>query len=155
MRQKLSFISTISKILEEIVQETDSLRNLQTTLFHAPKIPSITILNYLQRIAKYTNCSEQCYIISLIYIDRIQDKRQDIILDSHCIHRFILTSMMIAIKYQDDDYYKNEYYAKVGGITLKEVNQLEAEFLKLIDFELFIEESLFNGYVQKLLEIAE
>jgi len=27
-----------------------------------------------------------------------------------------MTSLVIAIKYQDDEYYKNEFYAKVGGI---------------------------------------
>ncbi len=32
---------------------------------------------------------------------------------------------MVAIKYHDDDYYKNEYYAKVGGITLSEINKYE------------------------------
>lgn len=36
-----------------------------------------------------------------------------------------MVSIMVAIKYQDDDYYKNEYYAKVGGITLQEINDLE------------------------------
>ena len=29
---------------------------------------------------------------------------------------------MLAIKYQDDEYYKNEYYAKIGGITVKEIS---------------------------------
>jgi len=29
---------------------------------------------------------------------------------------------MVAIKFHDDDYYKNEYYAKVGGISLGEIN---------------------------------
>jgi len=33
---------------------------------------------------------------------------------------------MIAIKYHDDEYFKNEYYAKVGGISKQEINCLEA-----------------------------
>ncbi len=45
---------------------------------------------------------------------------------------------MIAIKYNDDDYYKNEFYAKVGGITIKEINGLESEFLQLINYKLYI-----------------
>lgn len=39
---------------------------------------------------------------------------------------------MIAIKFYDDEYYKNEYYAKIGGITVKEMSELEKEFLDLI-----------------------
>lgn len=57
---------------------------------------------------------------------------------------------MIAIKYYDDDYYKNEYYAKVGGLTLKEINQLEMEFLELINYELFINKEVFDVYEDKL-----
>eukprot|EP00662_Eupelagonemidae_sp_cell21_P032224 gene32224-27361_t len=32
----------------------------------------------------------------------------------------------------------NKYYASVGGITLPEMNYLEHEFLKLVDFDLFV-----------------
>ncbi len=35
-------------------------------------------------------------------------------------------------------YYKNSYYAKVGGITTKEMNRLELEFLFRIDFRMSI-----------------
>lgn len=47
---------------------------------------------------------------------------------------------MIAIKWHDDEYYKNEYYAKIGGINAKEMNALESEFLKLMDFRLFVDQ---------------
>lgn len=49
-------------------------------------------------------------------------------------NRFLLTSILVSIKYNDDDYYKNEYYAKVGGVTLSEINKLEEEFLELMDY---------------------
>jgi hypothetical protein len=29
------------------------------------------------------------------------------------------------VKYHDDEYFKNDYYAKVGGIPLDELNILE------------------------------
>jgi hypothetical protein len=32
-----------------------------------------------------------------------------------------MTAVVIAIKYHDDEYYKNEFYAKVGGITKSEL----------------------------------
>lgn len=34
------------------------------------------------------------------------------------MHRFLLACILISIKYNDDDYYKNAYYAKVGGVSL-------------------------------------
>jgi hypothetical protein len=59
---------------------------------------------------------------------------------------------MAAAKFFDDRYYNNEYYAKVGGISNKELNILEIEFLKFINFQLFIGSDVFFKYRQRLLE---
>lgn len=58
--------------------------------------------------------------------------------------------MLIAIKYQDDDYYRNEYYAKIGGISTRELNELEREFLHLIHYNAYVSEALFRTYLDKL-----
>lgn len=58
--------------------------------------------------------------------------------------------MLIAIKYQDDDYYRNEYYAKIGGISTRELNELEREFLHLIRYNAYVSEALFRTYLDKL-----
>ena len=44
--------------------------------------------------------------------------------------------MVLAIKYNEDDYYSNKYYAKVGGIALNELNELEYNLLILLEFNL-------------------
>ncbi|CAD8088705.1 unnamed protein product [Paramecium sonneborni] len=144
---------TIAKILEEILKETDQLSLQQVSTFHALRIPSISIQSYIQRIAKYTNCNSVCFVFGLIYLDKVQEMHQNIILNSNCIHRYelvILFSIMVAIKYYDDEYFKNEYYAKVGGLSLKEINQLEMEFLDLLNYELFIEKEVFEVYEERL-----
>ena len=59
-------------------------------------------------------------------------------------------SIAIAAKFYDEKYFTNEYYSKVGGITLKEFNLLEIEFLHMIDYRLFVDEKLFLQYREKL-----
>jgi hypothetical protein len=54
--------------------------------------------------------------------------------------------VILAIKYNEDDYFANDYYAKVGGITLQEINVLEYECLKALNHRLFIEEEVFKKY---------
>jgi len=61
-------------------------------------------------------------------------------------------AIIISIKFLEDKYYKNEYYARVGGVSIKELNSLELEFLSLIDFNLFVNEELFFYYKQKIVE---
>eukprot|EP01033_Poteriospumella_lacustris_P002920 gene2920-2132_t len=57
---------------------------------------------------------------------------------------------MVAAKYHDDLFYNNAYFAKLGGIPLPELNMLEVEFLKLLDFSMFVHANLFEKYQSQL-----
>jgi len=45
------------------------------------------------------------------------------------MNSLLLVANVIAVKYNEDIYYANSYYAKIGGISLSELNLLEKEFL--------------------------
>jgi hypothetical protein len=62
------------------------------------------------------------------------------------IHRIILSAVVLAIKYNEDDYYSNEFYAKVGGVSLQEINSLELDAINMLDHILFVDEEFFNKY---------
>ncbi|CAD8191195.1 unnamed protein product [Paramecium octaurelia] len=149
-----SLLKCIATILEEIVEETDKLDSSSTS-FHASKIPAITLENYLIRIAKYAKCTDECFVIALIYLDKVQELNPSILLNSHCVHRFLIIAIVLAIKFQDDDYYRNDYYSKIAGISLKELNQLESELLELLNYDLFISKELYNIYLEKLRQYQE
>jgi hypothetical protein len=68
--------------------------------------------------------------------------------------RLILAGVVVAIKYNEDDYFSNSFYAKVGGISLNEINVLETEFINLITFKLFIDEDIFKGYLKYLMHLS-
>jgi len=53
---------------------------------------------------------------------------------------------MLAVKFFDDVYYSNAYYAKVGGVKTKEVNTLEQHFLRLIDWQLAVTPQEYEQY---------
>ena len=69
------------------------------------------------------------------------------------IHKLILAAFIIAIKYNEDNYYSMQIYSKIGGVTIAELNNLEFEFLKLIKFNLFIPEILYNKYYNDLMSL--
>jgi hypothetical protein len=58
--------------------------------------------------------------------------------------------MLIAIKYNEDDFYTNSYYAKVGGMNLPEVNTMESDYLKYLDFDLYVKIEDYNKYLEYL-----
>ncbi|KFK27916.1 hypothetical protein AALP_AA8G446900 [Arabis alpina] len=62
------------------------------------------------------------------------------------IFKLIITSVLVAAKFMDDLSYNNGYYAKVGGISIEEMNVLELDFLFGIGFELNVTVSTFDNY---------
>lgn len=64
--------------------------------------------------------------------------------------RVILTTVLLCSKFYNDVYYSNEQVGYVGGIHFLEMNLLEAYFLKVIEFRLFIDEIEFNLFSEQL-----
>lgn len=73
-------------------------------------------------MAKYMNASVSVYVYALILLDRAQEYNQHFTIHSRNIHRLLLASNLVSAKYLDDNFYKNSYYATIGGVTLKGLN---------------------------------
>ena len=58
--------------------------------------------------------------------------------------------MLLAIKYNEDDYYSNQYYARVGGVSLNELNELEYNLLILLEFDIFVDDDVYTKYENQL-----
>ena len=48
------------------------------------------------------------------------------------VHRLLLSALVLAAKFYDDIYYSNQHYAKVGGVSHKEIDLLEYQMLCLL-----------------------
>eukprot|EP00949_MAST-11_sp_MAST-11-sp1_P000518 g518.t1 len=146
-----SIVKVLAAVLSKLVATNDERNTDSTkiTKFHALRPPSISIENYLKRISKYASCSSECFVLALIYIDRVI-QRQQFLINSLNVHRMIITSVMMAAKFFDDHYFKNAFYAKVGGVPCHEMNSLEVEFLFLINFSLHVTPEVFCKYYNEL-----
>ena len=113
--------------------------------FLSKKIPSISIKNFLERICNLTKIENSTLILILIYIDRICEFNE-IELNYFNIHKLIIASLIISIKYNEDFFYSNKIYAKICGISREEINKLEIEFLKLLEFNLFVDDEIYFQY---------
>lgn len=112
---------------------------------------SINILDYVRRVLKYMNCSASCFVLAVMYIDRlIHKKGSSIVINSLTIHRLIIVSVVCSIKMWDDKFFPNSYYAKVGGLSISELNRLEAFFLFTLNFDMHIKPADFDQYLKTL-----
>eukprot|EP00928_Gymnodinium_smaydae_P054402 TRINITY_DN3817_c0_g2_i3.p1 TRINITY_DN3817_c0_g2~~TRINITY_DN3817_c0_g2_i3.p1 ORF type:complete len:871 (+),score=123.32 TRINITY_DN3817_c0_g2_i3:39-2615(+) len=145
MLSGLPLVTRLSAVLERMAEQSGS-EGVQPTPFHSQAKPPGTFLDYMKRLYQYFQCTDECFIIALAYIDRIGRASPELMVSTFSFHRLMLTSLMLAVKYHDDVYYSNRYYAKVGGVTLQEMNRLEAAFLTRLSFSMHITADHYNRY---------
>lgn len=132
------FIVGLGHVLARWVEHTSSKNDPKATHFHSVRRPAMSIKDYLRRIHKYFMCSDESYVLALVFIDRIGNTDPSLTVCDLNVHRLLFIAVMVAVKFHDDVYYSNAYYSKVGGLSLKEVNALEAKFITLLDWHLFV-----------------
>ncbi len=71
------------------------------------------------------------------------------------VYRLLLAAVVTSIKYNEDDYYSNSFYSRVGGINLQEMNLIESEFIRLSEFLLFVDDDSYEKYKKYLLAYQE
>ena len=157
-------IQSISKTLSLILEQNKKLNDynqivmLQSKMvFSAHSIPKISLFDYLTRIQTYSSIEAPTLICSLIYVDRICDMG-GITLTYYNIHRILFAAVLTSIKYNEDVFYDNNYYAQVAGVRTKELKMIEYNFLELIEFNLFIleEEYLkYKNYLESCIDSKE
>ena len=150
------FLKSVTYTLKQIIiankKKAHKMKPMHqgSLIFTSKSIPAISLLDYLQRIKKYAKAEESTFVVSLIYIDRVC-KNKKVSLNEFNVHKLILASTVVAIKYNEDKFYSNKYYAKIGGVTLEEMNTLESGFINCIDFYLFVDSKVFEMYERNLI----
>ncbi|KAF4655900.1 mitochondrial peripheral inner membrane protein, partial [Perkinsus chesapeaki] len=188
------FLPALTKVLDHLIyigeeKERSMLPNSMPlrSRYHSVTVPNISVSDYLSRLARFFNCSGECFVIALIYLDRavkestrttIDDYDDNLTNAGSCweettgaaaaqsqkqqptnqsfnitrlnIHRLLLTALTLAAKYYDDCYYANKRYAEVGGVSTRELNSLEASFLDMIHYRLFVAPEEYSAYKEQV-----
>ncbi|KAI8618134.1 cyclin-domain-containing protein, partial [Chytriomyces sp. MP71] len=142
----------IADMLQRLTAHNDQIPLSSSTLtrFHSRAPPGISIVDYLRRIVKYASVERVCLLILLVYIDRVCERNRSFTISSLTVHRFIITGVTVACKALCDSFLQNSMYAKVGGISTKELNVLEIEFLTLIGWDLTASAERLQDYYRNL-----
>jgi hypothetical protein len=104
-------------------------------------------------MATYMGCSSNCFVLALVIIDALLFKRgADVryLLVPSSMHRLVLGSVVVAIKFLEDSFRSNRFYAKVGGIDVGEFNRIESLLVFELDYELLSIASHFHRYSERL-----
>jgi hypothetical protein len=155
--EKTDLLTIISRMLTSIVSINDSRTSLDVkylnsenlTRFHSRSPPEISIYNYLLRLSHYSSLENCVLIATVYYIDLLTRKYSSFALNSLTVHRFLLTATTIASKALCDSFCSNNHYAKVGGVNVIELNLLEVEFLKWVNYRVVPRDFNYDSYCER------
>lgn len=89
------------------------------------------------------------------YVDRLCALYPALIISSLTVHRFLIASATVASKGLSDSFWTNATYARVGGISLRELALLELEFLVRVQWRIVPKPEVLVDYYRSLIERSE
>lgn len=89
------------------------------------------------------------------YIDRLCALYPAFTISSLTVHRFLITSATVASKGLSDSFWTNKIYARVGGLSLKELALLELDFLSKVEWRIVPKPEVLTDYYRSLVERSE
>ncbi|EGS20313.1 uncharacterized protein CTHT_0021390 [Thermochaetoides thermophila DSM 1495] len=137
-----------------IVGENSQPLNLQhsaiTRKFYCRVPPPISITDYLRRIHRYCPMSTGVYLATSLYIHRLAVVERAIAVTKRNAHRLLLAGLKVAMKALEDLSYPHSRFAKVGGVSEREMARLEISFCFLTGFELAVRETVLREHWEML-----
>ena len=79
--------------------------------------------------------------------------RNEIVLRYTNVYKIILGACVLSVKFNEDSKFPFSYYAKIGGITVSELSEIEFSIYTRLNFELFINEEEINESLIFLLQL--
>ena len=156
IRNRFSFDFINEKLIQKICLLLEALINFnkkkslkkkiyKRTSFDLKRIPFISLYDYIYRIIKYTHIDDNTLIKALIYLD-LFNRNNKYIISYFNIHKLIFVAIVLSVKYSETGFLTNKSYAKIGGISINELYNLEIKFCRYINYRLYINKELFEKY---------
>ena len=150
IEQVISFISNY--IVDILIKNRDKTKlkidDIKDPLY-SNKVPIIKIEDYLIRLVKFSKMEISTLILTFIYIKRFIDKENFIIAFNN-IFRLIISCSILAIKFNENRTFKNSFYAKIGGLEVGDLNNLEYNVFNRLDFNIRVLDSEFYEIISEI-----
>ena len=118
-------------------------------IFTSKQLPTISLSDYLNRIINYTKVEHSTLIAAMIYLKRYCTQTKTM-LNEYNTHRLLVTSIIVSIKFNEDEKFNNLFYSVIAGTDLRQMNQLEEDFLDGLNFNMFIDERSYDLFERSL-----
>ena len=141
-------ITSIANVLMEIIQENKINANTSYIIkdyFYSRRIAKISLEDYIKRIVNYSNIEIPTLISSVMYIDKLCENNSYILCNNN-IHRIVLSAIVVSTKMNEDKHCNNGHFAKIGGVSVEDMNNLEYTLCSYLDYNLYILPDNYDKY---------
>eukprot|EP00310_Coccolithus_braarudii_P016496 CAMPEP_0183344906 /NCGR_PEP_ID=MMETSP0164_2-20130417/10482_1 /TAXON_ID=221442 /ORGANISM="Coccolithus pelagicus ssp braarudi, Strain PLY182g" /LENGTH=263 /DNA_ID=CAMNT_0025515987 /DNA_START=8 /DNA_END=800 /DNA_ORIENTATION=+ len=136
-------------------------KNVFGPIFHSVSIPEIRASDYLTEYLIRFGLTQKedltgTFLLHTVWlIDRLvqYNAHRGFHVCASNLHRVLLTTMLLTSKMLDDESYSNEYWARVGGVSLSHLNALETFTLNALDYRLSASAYELDAVASLLLEM--
>jgi hypothetical protein len=113
------------------------------------------VRDYLDRLIFHATLSPPLLLAMVFYIDRLCLLYPAFTINSLTVHRFLITAATVAAKGLSDSFWTNHTYARVGGVSTKELAMLELDFLDRLDWNIVPKAETLDDYYRSLVTRAD
>lgn len=107
---------------------------------------------YLVRLIVHATLSPPILLSMVFYVDKLCTMYPAFTISSLTVHRFLITAATVAAKGLSDSFWTNSLYARVGGVSVRELALLELEFLRKLDWRIVPKPEVLVDYYKGLVE---
>ena len=105
---------------------------------------------FITQVLTASKTIDKICVISLIYLRRLRLVNPNVIAQNGSEYRLFLTAVILANKFFDDEAPLNSCFSRVSGIPLRQVNIMEVEFLRILDFNLVVSKKEYDLFLVEL-----
>jgi len=145
----LPALAAITRLLQRTMGgacPADAHEPVFAPLFHSVTVPEISPAAYLeeyvlsQGLLHKEGLLEPLLLHMVVLIDRLllNHASRGLHLCVSNAHRLLLVAALLASKVLDDESYNNAYWARVGGVSLSHLNDLEVLACELLEFRVSV-----------------
>ena len=121
-------------------------------ILFSKRIPNFSIEDFLIRVVTYSKIELSTLLSMYIYSMRLIT-RNEIVLRYSNVYKIILGACVLSVKFNEDSKFPFSYYAKIGGMTVSELSEVEFSIYTRLNFELFVNEDELNESLSVLLQL--
>jgi hypothetical protein len=132
-------------LLNNYDDNIDGKKGELNELFEINDSNKLDFKSYLMRLSKYLKCSDSCFILACIYIDKLKFLNKIIINDT-IIHKLYFICVYLSIKWIDDIYYTDGYYSEISGLSIRYLSSTIYRVMVELDFNLYIDKNEYEKY---------